>query len=675
MISSEQSTQSWVGNDSASTFSIPFRVQNRSDIVAEITLDATGVSRTLVENTDYTISNTTAYTGWQLNLIEPVVNYGTAKVLAVGETLTVSRAIAFTQTTDFRGQGTFSAEVHEDRFDRTIMLTQSLRDSINKLAQRFTSSVTQVWQVARLMGGTSGHTDLTTDPIAGSGTVNFPAATVCEQVAYRSWASSIASLASSIGATLLGYLAPFTGAVLRTQHDKNKEFINVSDWGAGAVGNTDAQNTAAIQAAVDYCITNHKDLCVDKVYTLTTSINVDQPRDDATYDDYFTIFTNTRGGFRVTTAIPMFASSLAYVADGPNWLCPVGLVRWQDITFSCSNSALSAYVIAPFFLRSKFLGCSFSGIKLLAVIKATKAVIIQSLHLIGCNARRYSGTFLSSDNINFDVHLDDCLLEAGGDGVFLAFPTGCSITNSTIQGQDYFAVKYTGPRAFDIVNCYFEANGMSHTSGCSIDGSGAVGGGGGEGIKIAGCYLSGDNVTPSKPQILWGDNTVGVSLGNFCNTTMHGLTATSRINSIGDYAETALSNYNSKFSGTMLRDWVGIGNMTNPLAEVHIDNGSAKPKVLLTGTGLAGGYGGYLTGYGVAGQGGRVALGTFQAGSDGGESIVVDENKATHIFLTTFDPGRFANSEMTFQLVSNTSLKIFVRGSDGVSRSATLTLA
>lgn len=34
-----------------------------------------------------------------------------------------------------------------------------------------------------------------------------------------------------------------------------------------------------------------------------------------------------------------------------------------------------------------------------------------------------------------------------------------------------------------------------------------------------------------------------------------------------------------------------------------------------------------------------------------------------------------ANGDMSFQLVSNTSLKILVRGSDGVTRSATLTLA
>ena len=34
-----------------------------------------------------------------------------------------------------------------------------------------------------------------------------------------------------------------------------------------------------------------------------------------------------------------------------------------------------------------------------------------------------------------------------------------------------------------------------------------------------------------------------------------------------------------------------------------------------------------------------------------------------------------ANGDMSFQLVSNTSLKILVRGSDGVTRSATLTLS
>jgi hypothetical protein len=43
--------------------------------------------------------------------------------------------------------------------------------------------------------------------------------------------------------------------------------------------------------------------------------------------------------------------------------------------------------------------------------------------------------------------------------------------------------------------------------------------------------------------------------------------------------------------------------------------------------------------------------------------------------VTGTAPSLATNSTMTFELTSNTSLKIFVRGSDGTTRSTTLTLA
>ena len=56
-------------------------------------------------------------------------------------------------------------------------------------------------------------------------------------------------------------------------------------------------------------------------------------------------------------------------------------------------------------------------------------------------------------------------------------------------------------------------------------------------------------------------------------------------------------------------------------------------------------------------------------------NLRIDGSGNVIALLQTSAPTLSTNNEMGFQLVSNTSLKILVRGSDGVTRSTTLTLA
>lgn len=244
-LSSEQSEQFYAGNDSASTFSVPFKVRDKSHLeIVEIT-DATGAERTLVENTDFTFSNLTAQVGWNINLIEPVINYGAPRELPTGYTLRIRRVPPFTQGVDLRNAGAFRPETHEDVFDYLTMLAQRLRDKCDDLADRVSAMVTQVVQTIRLNGATSGYTDLTTDPIAGAGTVNFPQTAGTEQVAYRSW--SLATFAANTGASLIGFIQAAAGAVIQTVQAKLGYIYELEDF--GAVGDGVADDTAAFNAA------------------------------------------------------------------------------------------------------------------------------------------------------------------------------------------------------------------------------------------------------------------------------------------------------------------------------------------------------------------------------------------------------------------------------------------
>ena len=249
-VTSDQSRQTFLGSPGSSTssFGVPFYLQS-ADQLTVTQFDATGNSRTLVLNTDYTITNTRAYVGWIVNLIDPVER--TPLPLTVGS-LAVQRVPTLTQEVDLRNQGAYFAEVQEDALDYLTIITQWLRDQLVDAKLALTTAVTQTSQFFKIFGSTSGSTTLTTDPIAGNGTVNFPSATGVETVAY---ANRLASTATGQGDALLAVLQPFTGAVPRTQHLKNSDSVSPADFGAVGDGLTD--DTAALTAAlVAYPILN-----------------------------------------------------------------------------------------------------------------------------------------------------------------------------------------------------------------------------------------------------------------------------------------------------------------------------------------------------------------------------------------------------------------------------------
>jgi hypothetical protein len=362
---------------------------------------------------------------------------------------------------------------------------------------------------------------------------------------------SITDLVAS-DAQQITYTQGGAGSVNRTVQSRLRDFVSVKDF--GAVGNGVTDDTAAIQAAIDYCVANQKDLLVPDLCYISASLEIDRLVDSAGADNYFTITSASGGGFLVDTAIPIFSTSLVNPSD-PN-LPVTQMVRFDSLKFEVANSATAAYVLDENkFLRVVFESCNFRRIKCLS---APAGKLTQTITFQNCQARRWTGTFFKSGEATFDLKVIGGLWEAGGDAFDIDFPVGTAFIGANIEGMASFAIKYTGGYGLTVQGCYFEENGVNFADGCSIDGSAGTGLVGSEAVSIIGNYFSGDTDIPAKPQVKWGDDVTAISTGNLCSTTLHQFGVNSRVNIFADYARTAIStNDATSYSG--IRNDMQIG--------------------------------------------------------------------------------------------------------------------
>jgi len=340
-----------------------------------------------------------------------------------------------------------------------------------------------------------------------------------------------------------------TASAIFNKTPKIMQFGAYGDWD-GATGTDD---TAAAQQAIDYCIANLLDLEVNAMCLVgslkidrvvdgnSSSVTVpgDAVVDGAGNDNYFTILSTSGGGFASNTAVTMFDTNLTN--NDPLLPC-VQLTKFLGLKFEALSSATAAYVMSPKYLRTVFEGCSFRKIK----CTTSPTQLMQSVYFINCQMRRWSGTWFSSKNANFDLRVNSCLMEAGGDAFDIDFPVGSSFQGATIEGMQNFAIKYVGGFAFSVINNYFEGNGRGVSGGLSIDGSAATGADASENIIISGCYFSGDDTDFTKPQVKWGDSVIATSMNNLCSTVLHEFTANSRVSVVNDYARMAIATNDQK---------------------------------------------------------------------------------------------------------------------------------
>jgi hypothetical protein len=229
--------------------------------------------------------------------------------------------------------------------------------------------------------------------------------------------------------------------------------VNVMDYGAKCDGVTD--DTAAVQAAVTYCVDNFKDLYIPGICLLTSSVNIDRVVGGIDSHEYFNIFSDNGGGFYIDTAINMFSSTLTY----PSSFYPVSqMINFQNIKFIGKSVTLDqpfltgAYVLnGDKFLRTKFTSCSFVYVSCLSTTE-----YVQSIYLYDCNARFWKDDFFKAVT-GYDIHVVGGLYEGGrGNGFNIIRATGSRFW-ALIEGCTGTALLLPSAQGVDIC-CYFEQN-------------------------------------------------------------------------------------------------------------------------------------------------------------------------------------------------------------------------
>lgn len=121
-VPSETSNVSYTGNGVTVDFPVTFPYFDDDHLVVKVTPDG-GVETTKTNGVDYNVSPTSGDSG--------TVTFVSAPALRAS--VVIERTVPITQDTAFRSQGSFSPTVHEDRFDKDVMIAQQLDRRITTL--------------------------------------------------------------------------------------------------------------------------------------------------------------------------------------------------------------------------------------------------------------------------------------------------------------------------------------------------------------------------------------------------------------------------------------------------------------------------------------------------------------------------------------------------------------
>ncbi len=251
-------------------------------------------------------------------------------------------------------------------------------------------------------------------------------------------ASLSASLAGSAGAGLVGFKQNGVGAVARFVQDKLRETISVKDF--GAVGDGVADDTAAIQAAIDAAgnwasVVFAKTLYIPSgTYKITSTLLI-RP------------YVSIQGDGNSRTVIkPTMSAGPAFSSDATTGQAEAYLARFSEFAIDGINCTGTAYAwLFKVNKNSRFNQLRFWNFSNTSVPAVSIESACYLLHFDQCHW--YGNKFhlqVIATNAAAGLFPTTCLFNA------------CIFEQSTVQGVDAIVVRDASSIKFE--NCIFQAN-------------------------------------------------------------------------------------------------------------------------------------------------------------------------------------------------------------------------
>jgi hypothetical protein len=310
-------------------------------------------------------------------------------------------------------------------------------------------------------------------------------------------------LAADTGAAMIGFRHPAAVSV-RTVEDKLLERVSVKDFGAVCDGVAD--DTAAVQAAVNYCIgaatstepTIPRTLIVPGKCVLSGPIYINREV-NLSHGEFRIIGEGKEAGFHTLSSLTMFDSNLSIF----NGIDPISeMVTFENIRFSADSGSINAWVISEKFLRIKFESCFFWIMRC-----ADFSTYAQTIYFNNCNIRNWPSVFFRSNGA-YDISVTHSIIENGfafmeirGDNNRGA--AGLRILDNVIEGNQGGVLKCTGATGVTIGFNHIEYNAQPDFN----FNTGSLSGGA---VLAVGNYI----VNSGAPAFNWGSQTEVTSVSN-----------------------------------------------------------------------------------------------------------------------------------------------------------------
>ena len=269
-VNTATSTATYTGNGTTIAFPVSFYFLVNTDLQVLQKVAATGVVKTLVLNSDYTLTGAGVGSGGTLTM---------TTAPAAGDTLYIARNVSAVQQTAYPTNSPFPAASHEMALDRLTMLAQQLQTAGALALQRSPLTATYDLGNNTLINE---NTAVNAADVPNLLQVQTIAAGAAGGVLPGSIAltANLAGTGAGQGASGIGFLQAGTGAVARTVQDELRDRVSVCDFMTSAqivgvrAGAGTPDVTAAFQAALNHAATALTAIIIPPgSYLITATLN------------------------------------------------------------------------------------------------------------------------------------------------------------------------------------------------------------------------------------------------------------------------------------------------------------------------------------------------------------------------------------------------------------------